>query len=89
MLDRFYRVPTGWTLMNCKMVSNDRRLVSLVSASLSIVGLIEVFVVHSGVWTSKNEGWQSKLDCSLAGSSEAAHLGLAAEMQPPAGIEAG
>jgi hypothetical protein len=76
--------------MNCKIMPNDRRLVSLLSAALSIVALIEVLVVYlCKNQPSKKGDWQSKLDCSLAGSSEAAHLGLGAEMQPHAGSEAG
>jgi gamma-glutamyl:cysteine ligase YbdK (ATP-grasp superfamily) len=76
--------------MNCKITSNDRHLVSLVSAALSIVALMEVLVVYLCTSQPSKKGeWQSKLDCSLAGSYEAAHLGLAAEMQPHAGIEAG
>jgi hypothetical protein len=52
-----------------------------------LIEILEVYLCTSQ--SSKKRGWQSKLDCSLAGSSEAAHLGLGAEMQPHAGIEAG
>ena len=84
MLGRCYREP-GWMSIDGLQVNVERPSSGMFGQRL-IEGL-KVYLCKSQ--PSERGGRQSKLDCSLAGSSEAAHLGLAVEMQPPAGIEAG